>query len=38
MNENFRRRVFTPIVMPLTLVVAILRFAVSLSRVLLAVP
>lgn len=38
MNENFRRRVFTPIVMPLTIVGAILLFALSLSRVLLAVP
>lgn len=38
MNENFRRRVFTPIVMPLTIVGAILLFAVSLARVLLAVP
>lgn len=38
MNENFRRRVFTPIVMPLTIVGAILLFAMSLSRVLLAVP
>lgn len=38
MNENFRRRVFTPILMPITILGAILLFAVSLSRVLLAVP
>lgn len=38
MNENFRRRVFTPIVMPLTIIGAILLFAMSLARVMLAVP
>ncbi len=38
MNENFRRRVFTPIVMPLTILGVILVFALSLSRILLAVP
>lgn len=38
MNDNFRRRVFTPIVMPLTILGGILLFAVSLARVLLAVP
>lgn len=38
MNENFRRRVFTPVVMPLAVLGAILVFAVSLSRILLAVP
>lgn len=38
MNENFRRRVFTPLVMPITIVGGILLFAWSLSRILLAVP
>lgn len=38
MNENFRRRVFTPLVLPITIVGGILLFAMSLSRVLLAVP
>ncbi|CAN5330244.1 hypothetical protein BH23ACT9_BH23ACT9_34430 [soil metagenome] len=38
MNENFRRRVFVPLVMPLTITGAILLFAFSLARVLLAVP
>ncbi|WP_370325240.1 plastocyanin/azurin family copper-binding protein [Euzebya sp.] len=38
MNENFRRRVFTPLVMPITILGGILLFAWSLSRILLAVP
>lgn len=38
MNENFRRRVFTPLLMPVTIVGLILLFGFSLSRVLLAVP
>ena len=38
MNETFRRRVFTPIVMPITILGGILLFAWSLSRILLAVP
>ncbi len=38
MNENFRRRVFTPIVMPITILGVILLFGMSLSRILLAVP
>ena len=38
MNETFRRRVFTPFVMPLTIAGGILVFAYALSRVLLAVP
>ena len=37
MNKEFRERVFTPIMLPLTAVGAILLFAWSLSRVLLAV-
>ncbi|MEE8602244.1 cupredoxin domain-containing protein [Euzebya tangerina] len=38
MNESFRRRVFTPILMPVTILGGILLFAWSLSRILLAVP
>ena len=38
MNENFRRRIFTPFVMPATIAGGILVFAYALSRVLLAVP
>lgn len=38
MNETFRRRVFTPVVMPLGVLGALLLFAYSLSRLLLAVP
>jgi plastocyanin len=38
MNESFRRRVFTPLLMPLTIVGLILLFGISVSRVLLAVP
>lgn len=38
MNENFRRRVFTPLVMPVTIIGAILLFGLSMGRVLLAVP
>lgn len=38
MNDEFRRRVFTPVILPLTAVGAILLVAWSLSRVLLAVP
>ncbi len=38
MNENFRRRVFTPLVMPVTILGVILLFGISLSRILLAVP
>lgn len=37
MNKDFRERVFTPIMMPLTAAGAILLFAWSFSRVLLAV-
>ncbi len=37
MNENFRRRVFTPLVMPVTILGVILLFGMSLSRILLAV-
>lgn len=38
MNDTFRRRFFTPLVMPLTITGGILLFAYALSRVLLAVP
>lgn len=38
MNDDFRRRIFTPFVLPLTAVGAILAIAFSLSRLLLAVP
>ncbi|CAN5595153.1 hypothetical protein BH24ACT15_BH24ACT15_12640 [soil metagenome] len=38
MNKTFRRRVFTPLVMPLAVLGGILVFALSLSRILLAVP
>ena len=38
MNPEFRRRVFTPVILPLTVVGAIFAFAFSLSRLLLAVP
>lgn len=38
MNPDFRKRVFTPLLTPLTTVGALLLFAFSLSRVLLAVP
>lgn len=37
MNETTRRRVFVPLVMPLTILGAILLFSGSLSRILLAV-
>ena len=37
MNESFRRRVFTPLVMPLTLLGAVLIFALATGRILLAV-
>ncbi len=38
MTPEFRTRVFTPLILPLTVVGVILAFALSLSRVLLAVP
>jgi plastocyanin len=38
MNDSFRRRVFTPLLMPLTILGLLLLFGMSLSRVLLAVP
>lgn len=38
MNENFRRRVFTPLLMPVTILGVILLFGIALSRILLAVP
>lgn len=38
MTPEFRTRVFTPLILPLTIVGVILAFALSLSRVLLAVP
>lgn len=38
MNQDFRQRVFLPIVMPLGVAVAFIGFAFALSRVLLAVP
>jgi plastocyanin len=38
MNPEFRQRVFTPVMLPLTALGAILAFAFGLSRVLLAVP
>jgi len=38
MRPEFRSRVFTPIVLPLAVVAAILAYAIALSRVLLAVP
>jgi plastocyanin len=38
MNESFRRRVFVPLIMPLTVLGAVLLFAVALARVMLAVP
>lgn len=37
-DQAFRRRVFTPVVVPLTVVGGILLFAMSFSRILLAVP
>ncbi len=38
MSPEFRTRVFTPVILPLTLVGVILMFALALSRVLLAIP
>lgn len=38
MNEDFRKRVFTPLVLPLALLGAIALFAWSMSRVFLALP
>jgi plastocyanin len=38
MSPEFRTRVFTPVILPLTIVGVILAFAMALSRVLLAVP
>jgi plastocyanin len=38
MNPEFRTRVFTPVLLPLTIVGVILMFALALSRVLLAIP
>lgn len=38
MSEDFRRRVFLPFVLPVAVLVGFLLFAVSLSRVFLAVP
>ncbi|MGI9018916.1 MAG: plastocyanin/azurin family copper-binding protein [Euzebya sp.] len=38
MNQNFRRRVFIPLIMPVTVFGGIFLFAMSLSRILLAVP
>jgi len=38
MNPELRSRVFTPLVLPLAVIAAILGFAIALSRVLLAVP
>ncbi|MGH8902861.1 MAG: hypothetical protein ACRDYA_14615 [Egibacteraceae bacterium] len=38
MNPEFRSRVFTPLILPATVLGVILAFAVALSRVLLAVP
>lgn len=38
MNEDFRQRVFIPLIMPLGVLVTFLAVAFSLSRVLLAVP
>ncbi len=37
-DDSFRRRVFTPLVLPFTVVGGILLFAISFSRILLAVP
>lgn len=38
MNPEFRSRIFTPLILPLTVIGVILAFALALSRVLLAVP
>ncbi len=38
MNPEFRKRFFTPVVLPLAVVGSILLFALSLSRILLAIP
>jgi plastocyanin len=38
MNPEFRARVFTPLILPLTVIGLILAFALALSRVLLALP
>ncbi len=38
MNDDFRQRVFLPIVMPLAVIAGFVGFAFALSRVLLAVP
>ncbi|MGH8895784.1 MAG: plastocyanin/azurin family copper-binding protein [Egibacteraceae bacterium] len=38
MSPEFRSRVFTPLILPVTVIGAILAFAFALSRVLLAVP
>lgn len=38
MNDDFRQRVFLPIVMPLAVMVGFIGFAFALSRILLAVP
>ena len=38
MTPEFRSRVFTPVILPLTVIGAIFAFAMALSRVLLAVP
>jgi plastocyanin len=38
MNPEFRSRVFTPLILPVTVIGVILAFAFALSRVLLAVP